>query len=383
MKLLYINTKGLPIIKDELNIYFYAKQRVSEDSKRELFCLSRNIYLDPAIALVGINASGKTTILRTIDFVMNLLNNEPINHIDTRMMLGDSASAVFTIVFASADEKICRLEVEIGIRSGDDPTGHRYYIKREKLARKALSQRITKAKLFDFSGCNDITDRSEAESYLPDDVSIIIAQNKRTHDHLYMSSLLRYTDTNSFEYKDAIPKEIITFLDPSIERIIYDDMENGLVIRFNDNKEYRLSDESEIERYLSSGTIKGIRTFCEAVSVMQNGGYMIIDEIEDHFNKEIVATILHLFMDSDFNKKGGTIIFSTHYSELLDEFNRNDEIYITENKGGISIENLASILTRNDIKKSEAYQSGYLGDTVPAYESYMAMKKKISSLIGS
>lgn len=382
MKLLYIKVNGLPLIKDDLSIYFYAQQRVSEDSRNELFGLSQNIYLDPAVALVGINASGKTTVLRTIDFVMNLLNNEPINHIDTRIILGDSENVAFDIAFVSADNKICKLEVEISARSGDYPAGHKYFIKRERLVKKPFSQRITKGKLMDFSSCTDITDRSETESYLPEDVSIVIAQNKQAHDYLYMSSLLRYTDTNSFEYKDMIPNEIITFLDPSIESIIYDNRENGLVIRFNDKKEYRLSDESEIERYLSSGTIKGIRTFCEVISVMKNGGYMIIDEIEDHFNKEIVATILHLFMDSDFNKKGGTIIFSTHYSELLDEFNRNDEIYITENKGGITAENLSGILSRNDIKKSEAYQSGYLGDTVPAYESYMAMKKKIASMIG-
>lgn len=131
---------------------------------------------------------------------MNLLNNEPINHIDTRLILGDSERTVFTIFFASADEKICRLEVEIASRSGHYPAGHKYYIKSENLARKAFSQRITKAKLLDFSGCVDVTDRNEAESYLPDDVSIIIAQNKKTHDHLYMSRLLRYTDTNSFEY---------------------------------------------------------------------------------------------------------------------------------------------------------------------------------------
>lgn len=90
--------------------------------------------------------------------------------------------------------------MEIASRSGHYPAGHKYYIKSENLARKAFSQRITKAKLLDFSGCVDVTDRNEAESYLPDDVSIIIAQNKKTHDHLYMSRLLRYTDTNSFEY---------------------------------------------------------------------------------------------------------------------------------------------------------------------------------------
>lgn len=51
------------------------------------------------------------------------------------------------------------------------------------------------------------------------------------------------------------------------------------------------------------------------------------------------------------NKNGATILFSTHYSELLDEFDRNDSIYIVRNKEGIGVENLSNILKRNDIKK--------------------------------
>lgn len=36
---------------------------------------------------------------------------------------------------------------------------------------------------------------------------------------------------------------------------------------------------------------------------------------------------------------------------------------------------MSEILKRNDIKKSEIYDSDYLGGTVPAYEAYMALKK--------
>jgi ABC-type multidrug transport system ATPase subunit len=79
------------------------------------------------------------------------------------------------------------------------------------------------------------------------------------------------------------------------------------------------------------------------------------------------------------NHKGATIIFSTHYSELLDEFQRTDDIYIVRNKNGINVEKLSKILNRNDIKKSEAYQSGYLQGTAPAYEAYIDFKNAIAS----
>ena len=82
-------------------------------------------------------------------------------------------------------------------------------------------------------------------------------------------------------------------------------------------------------------------------------------------------------MDKKVNPKGAMLIFSTHYSELLDEFERNDNIYIVRNINGISAENLSNILKRNDIKKSEAYQSGYLEGTVPMYDAYIELKDSL------
>ena len=142
-----------------------------------------------------------------------------------------------------------------------------------------------------------------------------------------------------------------------------------------------MNDIEDLNRYLSSGTIKGIRTFNNVISVLQYGGYVLVDEIEDHFNHEIVATLVRFFMDPEINPHGASLIFSTHYPELLDEFDRNDSIYIIRNQNGITAENLSDILHRNDIKKSEAYQSGYLEGTVPMYESYLELKKKIQAAV--
>ena len=77
-------------------------------------------------------------------------------------------------------------------------------------------------------------------------------------------------------------------------------------------------------------------------------------------------------------KNGGILIFSTHYPELLDEYDRYDSIFITRNRNGITAENLSKILKRNDIKKSDAYQSGFLEGTTPTYEAYMRLKKSIA-----
>ena len=57
------------------------------------------------------------------------------------------------------------------------------------------------------------------------------------------------------------------------------------------------------------------------------------------FNKEIVTTLVRFFMDSQLNKNGGTLIFTTHHPELLDEYDRNDGICIVRNRNGITAEN--------------------------------------------
>ena len=82
------------------------------------------------------------------------------------------------------------------------------------------------------------------------------------------------------------------------------------------------------------------------------------------------------------NRFGGTLIFTTHYPELLDEFERNDCIYIVRNRDGITVSNLTDILKRNDLKKSDAYQSGFLEGTVPIYEAYLNLKKSIRLALG-
>ena len=57
MKILRITAQGLPLFKEDLDICFYAQQRVSEDDKNNLYNMIGNYYLHSAFAFIGINAS--------------------------------------------------------------------------------------------------------------------------------------------------------------------------------------------------------------------------------------------------------------------------------------------------------------------------------------
>lgn len=381
MKLLRIQAQGLPLFKNGVDLVFYAQQRVAEDDKDTLSPLTpaSRFYLNNTNAVIGINASGKTSVLKLILLVLDLVNNEPISHGETRDILGESNKSVLTVNFISDSGDLCQLESVIAVTNRHGEL--QYRIIQETLWVKAFSSIKSKKQLTEFDGLTPYAVRNGGEDFLPDDTSIIIAYNKKVRQHVKVASLLSMTNFNVLPFSESIPAAVIQYLDPTIEALYFEREDQKLTIhlKFYGKKEILLSDPTELNRYLSSGTVKGIVTFTLAIQMLKEGGYLIVDELEDHFNKEIAATLLRFFMDSSVNKNGGVLIFSTHYPEILDEFNRNDSIFVTRNRDGITVSNLNDILKRNDLKKSDAYQSGILEGTVPAYEAYMKLKKNIQA----
>lgn len=381
MKILKITAQGLPLFKEKLDISFFAQQRVADDDKDLLYPLFSNVYMNCSNAFIGINAAGKTSVLKVILFALNLLNNQPLNHIETKDILGETEAATFNIYFHTDLQEICRLETVISTQKSNTD-GLYYKITQERLWTKPQNSVTARKTLTDFSAYEPIAVRKE-EEFLSDDVSIIIAYNKKTKNRMNIVSLLSFTNMNILPFSDEISADIISFLDPTVEKLYFDKNETKTLIhlKFKEKKEIILNSAPDLNLYLSSGTIKGIVAFTLAKEVLKSGGYMVMDEIENHFNKEIVATLLRFFMDRTLNKNGGTLIFTTHYPELLDEYDRNDSIHIIRNQNGITVDNLANILKRNDIKKSDAYQSGLLDGTTPQYEAYMRLKKSIADSI--
>jgi len=380
MKLLRITAEGLPLFKEKLDLSFYAQQRVTEEQKNILYPLFANIWVNSAIGFIGINASGKTSVLKVILLALEIINNEPINHIETRDILGNSKEVKLNMYFFSGEtNEVCRLETIITSHKSKSE-GISYSIASETMWTKCVDVVTTRKAMLDFEGREPVMIRSSQEDFLSDDVSIMIARNKKTKEHIRIVNLLKYTNENVLPFSEDIPAEIITFLDPTIEKLHFDENDSKTLIhlKFRGKEEILLNSPVELNSYLSSGTVKGMITFTLAREVLQSGGYIVVDEVENHFNKEIVTTLLRFFMDNKLNKNGGILIFSTHYPELLDEYERNDGIFITRNRNGITAENLSKILKRNDIKKSDAYQSGFLEGTTPTYEAYMHLKKSIA-----
>lgn len=388
MKLLKIRASGIPLFKDTCEIDFLALQRVTAEdanSMSTVFTTGTQAFTqNNVLAMIGINASGKTTVLKLITFVCKMLNHEPLNRIDCAEILDglekDQHVTLETYFYADSSATFCQatgkainqLKTVIGKKD------NKLLIVQETLKTKAVTTDLRKKNALDFTDV-EVNLSRQFNEYLLDDVSIMVAFNKKNKEQLLVSDMLQYTNVNHLYLSEDCPLELISFFDPSIEYLRFqkDDKDIRIILKFKEKNEIILNQLSELNRYLSSGTIKGINIFLEAMRIFKTGGYLIVDELENHFNREIVSTLIRFFMDKKVNQTGAMLIFSTHYPELLDEFERNDNIYIIKNRQGVSIENLSKILKRNDIKKSEAYQSGFLEGTVPMYESYMNLKKAL------
>ena len=379
MKLLKISVLGLPLFHGTCEIDFLALQRVTADNADKMspiFCTkTQKYYQNNVLSFIGINASGKTSILKLITFICKMLGNESINTAYGEILdgLAEDGQVTFEIYFYTNNETVNFLHTVIRKKNG------RFIITEEYLKSKPSAKVTSKTDVFNFDESEIVLKRNNNEAFLLDDVSIMVAFNKTCMDRLIVTDMLRYTNMNELSISEDCPPELIAFFDPSIEYLHVQKVNKDTVIRlkFHENDEITLNKITDLNRYLSSGTIKGINIFVNAVKVFGTGGYLIIDELENHFNREIVSTLIRFYMDSKINPRGAMLVFSTHYSELLDEFERNDNIYIVRNNHGISAENLSSILKRNDMKKSEAYQSGYLKGTVPMYDAYMSLKKSL------
>lgn len=76
------------------------------------------------------------------------------------------------------------------------------------------------------------------------------------------------------------------------------------------------------------------------------------------------------------------MIYTSHYSELLDGISRGDQIYIARRTGEISLARYSEEDVRPDISKTDVFDSNYLSGTAPEYDAFIALKKATEKGVG-
>lgn len=382
MKLLGFEIEGLELFASTqpISIDFINEKRVSENELEDgiVFPLSENLYQLNSLAFVGINASGKTTILRIVaDIIEIYLLNQSLSH---NMALIEHGKNQLNLVV-----KLLEGSTLYQIKSIIKITDTKAVFIEEQLYKKEVTKSRTRDDLLHVDDSMLWETRSETNNpYLKDVDSIFSAVlNKLAIPDDLLQNLLPLTNENRIENIPLhTPISFVKFLDASIQelRVVSEGsgLQNTYALRFVGDKDSRIVSETELNGLLSSGTIKGINMLIAIQKVFDTGGYLIIDELENHFNKTIVINLLGLFLSKN-NHNGATLIFSTHYAEILDAISRTDSIYVMRKTDVVMVEKysvLAQDKDRKDKKKSALLLSGTI-TSAPRYQDLMRVKQDL------
>ena len=386
MKILKTKIRGLSYFKNgEFEFDFFASKNVNfyEKERKNVSHVINKLYKLNSIALLGINASGKTTSLKLVLAMLNIfIKNKSLSEDDIPEIGNYFDDEVICENYIFNQEWIYKIE---SIISKDKSNS--LYFKDEVLYRKKVKKTESKDKIF--TNFEETISRKDIDvTYLKQTDSIFSGVlNKKNHQLVEDSvvDLTNITDVNKIQYfANDMDISYVNFLDDSIESLIFEEDTKKFKIRFKYSKELIESNIVDLNRFLSSGTIKGIMILLNIQFILNSGGYLIIDELENHLNKSIAVQLKKLF-NSNINKNSATLIFTTHYIEITDFIDRSDSIYVLKKNPLINIEKMSNIIgekDRSDRKKSDLILSGSYGlGTAPKNSSYKMMRESMNKSI--
>jgi hypothetical protein len=122
-----------------------------------------------------------------------------------------------------------------------------------------------------------------------------------------------------------------------------------------------------------------------AVEILEGGGYLLIDEMENHLNRQLVNVLLDLFDSRKTNPHGATIVFTTHYPQLLDYVHRKDNVYFLArtNSNVTEIVKYGDVVKRIENKKSEVFSSNFVKGTAPRYADVAKLKGIVEDAVAT
>lgn len=376
MKILKIVANNFKLCEDDFTISFVPKANKTHDDKEfELNEIAENLFVFTTMSIIGKNASGKTTVTDLLALVYDIFSFFRVRSMAKLFMLWNK---IINLDITFYHEGYLYRYITDLVPSNDS-INHTIIFKNEKLY-KRLYYKSYYNNLFDY----DKYEETHISSDLPEDTSMLYGiLNKIRIRGVYFDSdennFGDYSSTFNF-YKaidngDKLIEVVLKILDEHLDNIKM--IGDNKYIIYYANKEFKEVTGMELYHILSSGTTKGFNLFTLVLYSLITGSDLIVDEIENHFHKTIVQYLVNLFKDKSVNKKNATLIFTTHYCELLDLFNRTDNIYITKYDNKIKLENVYKYYNfRPELSKSKKFYNNAF-DTGVNYESLMNFKKEL------
>ena len=373
MKLLRVVASNFKNCCDNFTIDFIAKSRkTSEDKEYELQAIADDLHAFNTVAFVGKNASGKTTAVDLLDCCYSILGDFCVENKHYRY-----DGIKLEIIFYH-EGFIYRYRTELG--SSTTLSNKASFINQTLEQKKYYKSKLKSIYMDDdFEPVSNI-------SALPEDTSItfFVLKKKETRA-IYFDCDGEGANTYQLMFK-ALKKydiplttlsHILRIFDENIREISMKDEHNFRLKFDGDQPRDQVMSDKELLYFLSSGTTKGMLLYTFVVASLKYGFDLIIDEVEDHFHKTLVENMLSLYKDKSVNRHNATLIFTTHYCEVLDLFNRQDNIWISKANGKVSLSNMYDDYDlRPELLKSKQFYNNAFQTSVN-YEDLMRLKKEL------
>lgn len=377
MKLLRVVANNFKLCEKNFSISFIPiGNKNSDDKEFELQEIAEDLFVFSTLGIIGKNASGKTTTVELLSIIYDIFSNYRINSSKNIFKFVENTVNLDITFFHNGIVYRYVTDLVKNINSVDNTS---IFFKNEKLYQRPYKKAHAR-NIFEY----DKYDEINFEVKLPEDTSMIYSLLKKitlrgiycsSDDYMYRDYVNAFNMYKLLDNNLAIITSLLKMFDEHLKNIkMINDNKYQIIYTNGLNKEVS---NSELYEILSSGTTKGFGLFTFVVYSLKTGSDLIIDEIENHFHKTLVENLVNLYKDKSVNKKNATLIFTTHYCEILDLFGRSDNIYISKYEDAIKLENMhENYKFRTELSKSNKFYSNEFNTNV-SYDALMNFKKEL------
>lgn len=411
--LLEFTVRNYLSIKDEVTLNMVASKDNFKDKENTIIYDEQREKKALKLATIyGANASGKSNIIKAMNFVSDFVNGAQkmqqgklIRRVPFKLNRASyTEPSEFKIVFISEGIKYVYMFSVTELRVEEEylyyyPNGRQSTIFErvkdkykftvdEEIQREIKNKFHSDNKLFLsveslweyekakvpfkwFQTCfNVYLNHEEFEG----DIAIAISQDDNLRHEV--KKFLRYADIDIEDIfidvkrkDDFISSEFFKHLPDVVKLDIEKQIgENSLILNKNDirilhrgideNGEsfdvfFKLPEESE-------GTQKYFMILGPLINTLKKGSTIVIDELDVRLHTLLVKKLVEMFLNPEVNKRNAQLIFTTHDTNLLDSnILRRDQIWFTEKKKDKSTD-LYSLYDFGGVRKDDKLEKGYL-----------------------
>ena len=372
--------------KEWMEIDFSLNENVPKD-------VSMGLPVSTALCLKGANASGKTSALKVLSFIVFFATRSfslrPEDGIPFESFFHNTETSEFYISF-SHEDTLYRWEFEVlrnkilseklfAKQTGADEKEKAVFERKEdEVVRNSLFANHESIKYRKNVSFISMLHQFEVEE-IAGIYSFFDGFISNVSFYGYDDESFRNVNIISYIYKKnpgylKFARDVIKIFDVGVENI-------EIKIKSDEEKEvyypvfYHKADDALRPLLIhneSSGTRALFFYLGRYYEALTSGGVILLDEFDVFLHPELLQYLLRFFINSDFNKKGAQAIFSTQNIDIMDRLLKY-RLYIFQKEAGRSfcyrLDELPSSLIRNDRPVSSLYRKNVLGG-VPEIGQY-------------